>query len=232
MTAGTLPINLAHITATWSYEVAMSKAIAERGTGVYVLGSARYVKIGVTTDLSARLRSLRSRDGTVFPLDLHRNEPIVLLAAFPGADMGVERALHAAFADSQVDGEWFSLDERVTLWLRKVCTDDVLTPEVMRRMSDGEHPGWSPWPRSRDHGVGPRGPGRPALGKERCVYYLDPSVRQFVKAAAARTGRPESDLVETALRAAYGPEEQEQSARVQSPTKQEPHPVKVGIPRL
>lgn len=54
------------------------------------------IKIGVSTDVTGRLRSLQ-----VGFLD-----PLVLLGTLPGgADL--EQALHDRFRDQRVEGEWF-----------------------------------------------------------------------------------------------------------------------------
>jgi hypothetical protein len=55
------------------------------------------VKIGITSNVPVRLAALRC----ALPY------PVILLADIPG-DADVERSLHIGFAESRLEGEWFS----------------------------------------------------------------------------------------------------------------------------
>jgi len=70
----------------------------EFGSSVYFIqrGETGPIKIGVSTNVAGRLRTLEARF----------SEPLVLLGTLPGgADL--EQALHARFRDQRIEGEWF-----------------------------------------------------------------------------------------------------------------------------
>jgi len=82
---------------------------------VYAVRCGRYVKIGCTNNIRARLVQLqRGNDATIRPSDLP-NELFELLG-FVRGDIYVEAAFHAAFADERVVGEWFLLNNRIRNW--------------------------------------------------------------------------------------------------------------------
>lgn len=82
--------------------------------GVYFVRNRERVKIGVTTDVSARLSALK----TSTPDDLR------LLAVQEG-DRATEQGLHRRFAEFRLSGEWFTLSRDILLYiadLRRVGT--------------------------------------------------------------------------------------------------------------
>jgi hypothetical protein len=78
------------------------------GAGVYVIRAespAGRIKIGVTTNIHARLAALQ----TASPVKLE------VIAWKPGARRVFEQALHGEFADHRIHGEWFQVDDVVLL---------------------------------------------------------------------------------------------------------------------
>ena len=72
------------------------------GSFVYVLkGDHNLVKIGVTTNPSARLASIRT--GSPFPLDY------AFLGITPGPGFDIEQASHAMLTKQRLEGEWFDV---------------------------------------------------------------------------------------------------------------------------
>lgn len=80
------------------------------GSYVYVIGrrgTEGPVKIGTTTDLPARLMSLRSGKGAICPEDMPTVD-LEVLHFHPGGRT-LERELHERYAHSRIIGEWFNL---------------------------------------------------------------------------------------------------------------------------
>lgn len=77
---------------------------------VYVLKrpDRRLVKIGVTTNLAERMRTLRTAAGC----------ELSLLLAFAGA-RGDEQLLHARFAHLRTHGEWFRYAPSLERWVQE-----------------------------------------------------------------------------------------------------------------
>lgn len=86
----------------WTEEAATKAARSV----VYYIRSGDLVKIGVTTDLTARLKALNVPD-------------LVVLGTEPG-DVRLERQRHAEFATERVRGEWFALSPRILDHIRTV----------------------------------------------------------------------------------------------------------------
>jgi hypothetical protein len=90
-------------------------AVASRAEGpnavVYVLRGANdgLVKIGTTTDLSGRLRAIRSMSAV----------PIELLCVFPG-DASVEKQAHMKFREHRRHGEWFQPAPDLMAWVEQM----------------------------------------------------------------------------------------------------------------
>lgn len=80
----------------------------QKADTVYVIRCGYRVKIGFTTNIAQRLRSLKTGN--------HR--PMELLASWP-APPADEKALHARFAGLRVSGEWFALRKPIKEWLRE-----------------------------------------------------------------------------------------------------------------
>jgi hypothetical protein len=72
----------------------------DKNVRVYFLESAGLVKIGMTTGMDYRLKSLRTMSAV----------PIDYLTSTPGS-YGIERALHLHFAEHRSHGEWFRPNE-------------------------------------------------------------------------------------------------------------------------
>lgn len=89
---------------------AREKFFRERESFIYYARRERYVKIGLSTNVPKRLRSL-ARGGTLGPSDLTLG-PLDLLAQHAG-DYVTEDAIHRLLAPSHVAGEWFTHDDRV-----------------------------------------------------------------------------------------------------------------------
>jgi hypothetical protein len=65
---------------------------------VYFLRNGRTVKIGFTTSIKSRIRSIQTSCA----------EAVEVLMVMPGTE-GTEKFLHKRFSDSHIGGEWFSL---------------------------------------------------------------------------------------------------------------------------
>ncbi len=83
---------------------------------VYFIHCGPYVKIGKTCDLDRRVAEIRNRAvGCRYPEDLDPAAPIQAVTyVFGGGD--VERAVHDAFSDLRVRGEWFAATPRLLAW--------------------------------------------------------------------------------------------------------------------
>lgn len=80
-----------------------SEEISDREPVIYFISAdGELIKIGYTTNLGARLRSLR----TAHPKELR------ILLVIPGS-LDDEQELHRRFADFRVGREWFKLDEPI-----------------------------------------------------------------------------------------------------------------------
>lgn len=66
-------------------------------SGVYFISSGEAIKIGISTDVVGRMRSLQ----TASPY------PLRLMAFLPGATPRDEAMLHRKFAHLRLEGEWF-----------------------------------------------------------------------------------------------------------------------------
>lgn len=80
----------------------------ERVSSVYVIRNerTRHLKIGMSSDVAARLSSLRTASG----------EPLTLVVTIPG-DATVERGFHERFASARLNGEWFTETDDIRAWL-------------------------------------------------------------------------------------------------------------------
>jgi hypothetical protein len=78
--------------------------------GVYIVGDARHVKIGISQEIGFRLGSLQRNSP----------RPIRLLCKFEGS-LHQERALHACFAEYRLNGEWFERRGYLARWLSKLA---------------------------------------------------------------------------------------------------------------
>jgi T5orf172 domain len=76
--------------------------------GVYVIGFGPYVKIGVTTNIDARMSGLQTP------------EPVKLYALLNGWAKE-ERALHTRFAEYRLQGEWFLRKGTLAEWIDGGC---------------------------------------------------------------------------------------------------------------
>lgn len=76
---------------------------------VYAIAAGERVKIGYTTNLEQRMKSIQSSC----------SDPIVCLGTSPGG-VELEKALHRQFGHARAHGEWFSLstEDRSTLLRR------------------------------------------------------------------------------------------------------------------
>jgi len=77
---------------------------------VYFIRSGDTVKIGMTVDPAARLRTLQTSHHVL--LDL--------LAAVP-AHAALESAIHAKFSDLRGEGEWFRLNDELIAFIKAVA---------------------------------------------------------------------------------------------------------------
>lgn len=82
--------------------------------GIYIVRVGLYVKIGTTGNLRRRIRELELRRGCRFPDDIE-DVPVELVGTLWGGE-DCERALHQAFADLHVVGEWFRYEGRMVDW--------------------------------------------------------------------------------------------------------------------
>lgn len=93
-----------------------------RGACVYFVGGdAGPVKIGYTSELPLRLRSLRNQSPV----------PVRLLGAVHGG-RDVERAYHSQFASSRLHGEWFERSDDILDELAKIRWVSPLVENIAR----------------------------------------------------------------------------------------------------
>lgn len=78
--------------------------MAKHIQSIYFARVGRYVKIGCSTDVTARLRGL-SAAALIHPPDLEDIKP-TLIGAFPGG-YELESDIHADLWEWQAAGEWF-----------------------------------------------------------------------------------------------------------------------------
>lgn len=87
---------------------------------IYVIRAGQYAKLGSSTDLARRLRQIQTRHpGCLYPEDLDPQVPAEIVARLGHGKWGVEGALHDAFADLHVRGEWFRYEERLQRWCER-----------------------------------------------------------------------------------------------------------------
>lgn len=77
---------------------------------IYFVSSGQFIKIGYTTDIVARIRTLQNGSPS----------RLVLLGIMPGT-MREEAALHAKFTNAKVHGEWFRATSRLRGWINRHC---------------------------------------------------------------------------------------------------------------
>jgi hypothetical protein len=91
--------------------------VENEGSVVYYIECRKYVKIGVSINVKARIRDISiSASPRTMPEEIYRlrrdrrggygNLPLSLLATEPGS-FQMERARHAQFAHLRAKGEWF-----------------------------------------------------------------------------------------------------------------------------
>jgi hypothetical protein len=78
------------------------------------------VKIGTTTDPSSRMAALKC-DNTKHPTWVREAGARLTLYGWVNGDQELEKALHRAFADYRITGEWFDMT------LTRASIDDLLT---------------------------------------------------------------------------------------------------------
>lgn len=76
-----------------------------------------FVKIGMTSDLRARIYNLNRGDSAIPGMTV---SPVHLLAVMPGG-RPVERSIHQTFAKLRYDGEWFLFEEPLVGFVRSVA---------------------------------------------------------------------------------------------------------------
>ena len=76
--------------------------------GVYIIGFGSYVKIGITTNLDARMSQLQTP------------EPVKLYALLEGWARE-EQTLHGRFAEYRTFGEWFEKKGDLAEWIDGGC---------------------------------------------------------------------------------------------------------------
>jgi hypothetical protein len=78
------------------------------GSFLYVIrGDHNMSKVGVTTNPSARLASLRT--GSAFPIDYS------YIAVTPGTGFDIERGAHTMLASHRCNGEWFDVQPEIAV---------------------------------------------------------------------------------------------------------------------
>jgi hypothetical protein len=78
------------------------------GSFLYVIrGDHNLVKVGVTTNPTARLASLRT--GSAFPIDFS------YIAVTPGTGFDIEQGAHAMLASHRCNGEWFDVQPEIAV---------------------------------------------------------------------------------------------------------------------
>jgi len=98
---------------------------------IYIVRVGRYVKIGGTNDLRRRIREIDRRRGCKFPSDIE-DVPAELIGTLWGSE-DCERALHQAFSDLHVVGEWFRYEGRMVDWCAKRSGSLPLPPGQIPR---------------------------------------------------------------------------------------------------
>jgi hypothetical protein len=84
------------------------------GEVVYFIRAGDAIKIGYTTNLAARKRSLETASAV----------PLELLGAIPG-DRREEARLHRDWWHLHIRGEWFQADEELLRYIREQVVGDV-----------------------------------------------------------------------------------------------------------
>jgi len=96
------------------FEVDEDWGVVRKGSrrGVYFVraGEDGPIKIGVSSDVDGRIKSLQ----TDAPAELH------LLAVLDGAGRDVEQSLHVRFADGRLTGEWFQPTDELLATVKAV----------------------------------------------------------------------------------------------------------------
>jgi Meiotically up-regulated gene 113 len=78
------------------------------GSFLYVIrGDHNMTKVGVTTNPTARLASLRT--GSAFPIDFS------YIAVTPGTGFDIEQGAHAMLASHRCNGEWFDVQSEIAV---------------------------------------------------------------------------------------------------------------------
>lgn len=85
---------------------------------VYFIRCERFVKIGISKDVTARLNQIRKGGGSMFPrlLDVETAE---LIATEPGG-LDREKRLHKQFAHLRHTGEWFTEAPELTEYIERL----------------------------------------------------------------------------------------------------------------
>jgi hypothetical protein len=78
-------------------------------SGVYFIGFRDYIKVGVSRTIGIRIREIES----ILP------EKITLLGVVAGGTVKEERALHRAFDQYRLNGEWFRSDPFILDYIAK-----------------------------------------------------------------------------------------------------------------
>jgi hypothetical protein len=104
-----------------------------RWSTVYFAAIGRAIKVGVTTDLEKRLKSLQAGVG----------EKIKLVAALPG-DRELERQFHQALADAHISGEFFRtapvMEFLIDIGLRLYATANTVELRPLPVVEDRRRP--------------------------------------------------------------------------------------------
>ena len=95
----------------------LTSAGAQRLQQVYVIGAKRLVKIGIATDLSARVRALRTSNPHLETV-LYASEPIANARQ-------VELEAHRALETHRVEGEWFRCARQLAIETVKRCENAI-----------------------------------------------------------------------------------------------------------
>ncbi len=83
---------------------------------VYAARCGRYLKIGYTTNLAQRIRSLNSKTrGCQHPHNLAVGERAILVGWLDG-NLWVERAIHQALSERRAHGDWYYRDDFLDQW--------------------------------------------------------------------------------------------------------------------
>lgn len=79
-----------------------------RALTIYVVRAGEALKIGITSDISRRLKALRNASA----------HAVELLASFPG-NRWMEEELHQRFATHRLRGEWFAAHPDLLAWVEE-----------------------------------------------------------------------------------------------------------------